>query len=333
MKERILKAGRVLLPMLLTAMMQVSCVEDEHAPFTDDSVADGSTINVMLPSYGEFYTGSVVTLRGTGFTAGDRVLVQNGTNESGQPGYSEDLDYNGDGVADVLTEVEATVLNYGDTYLDFVIPGEIVWSNATVYVVRNGVKYFIGYIQLYNYSCNTTWQSDGLTTFTVEGMDLSDVDRIFLRSMSFDNEGGITVSTVEQEADIRIYDDYMIESAAYILGEAQVYLERNGEEFYVGQVSAPPYSCLSYPASDTYSPGETLTIGGQCFIQGDRVLLYGGNENQDYHYAETTVTADGITFVVPDSGDAGLVIYDVLIERGGVYISLDWNFMAEMDRI
>ena len=145
MKERILKAGRVLLPMLLTAMMQVSCVEDEHAPFTDDSVADGSTINVMLPSYGEFYTGSVVTLRGTGFTAGDRVLVQNGTNESGQPGYSEGLDYNGDGVADVLTEVEATVLNYGDTYLDFVIPGEIVWSNATVYVVRNGVKYFIGY--------------------------------------------------------------------------------------------------------------------------------------------------------------------------------------------
>lgn len=209
----------------------------------------------------------------------------------------------------------------------------IVWGNATVYVVRNGVKYFIGYIQLYNYSCNTTWQSDGLTTFTVEGMDLSDVDRIFLRSMTFDNEGGITVSTVEQEADIRIYDDYMIESAAYILGEAQVYLERNGEEFYVGQVSAPPYSCLSYPASDTYSPGETLTIGGQCFIQGDRVLLYGGNENQDYHYAETTVTADGITFVVPDSGDAGLVIYDVLIERGGVYISLDWNFMAEMDRI
>lgn len=151
--------------------------------------------------------------------------------------------------------------------------------------------------------------------------------------MSFDNEGGITVSTVEQEADIRIYDDYMIESAAYILGEAQVYVERNGEEFYVGQVSAPPYSCLSYPASDTYSPGETLTIGGQCFIEGDRVLLYGGNENQNYHYAETTVTADGITFVVPDSGDAGLVIYDVLIERGGVYISLDWNFMAEMDRI
>ena len=173
--------------------------------------------------------------------------------------------------------------------------------------------------------------ADGIVT--VEGMDLSDVDRIFLRSMSFDNEGGITVSTVEQEADIRIYDDYMIESAAYILGEAQVYLERNGEEFYVGQVSAPPYSCLSYPASDTYSPGETLTIGGQCFIQGDRVLLYGGNENQDYNYAETTVTADGITFVVPDSGDAGLVIYDVLIERGGVYISLDWNFMAEMDRI
>ena len=111
---------------------------------------------------------SVVTLRGTGFTAGDRVLVQNGTNESGQPGYSEDLDYNGDGVADVLTEVEATVLNYGDTYLDFVIPGEIVWSNATVYVVRNGVKYFIGYIQLYNYSCNTTWQSDGLTTLPLK---------------------------------------------------------------------------------------------------------------------------------------------------------------------
>lgn len=195
------------MPMLLTAMMQVSCVEDEHAPFTDDSVADGSTINVMLPSYGEFYTGSVVTLRGTGFTAGDRVLVQNGTNESGQPGYSEDLDYNGDGVADVLTEVEATVINYGDTYLDFVIPGEIVWGNATVYVVRNGVKYFIGYIQLYNYSCNTTSQTDGLTTFTVEGMDLSDVDRIFLRSMTFDNEGGITVSTVEQEANILIYDD------------------------------------------------------------------------------------------------------------------------------
>lgn len=202
MKETRFRFLRILLPLAVAAMSVTACVEDEQTPFSDGDEGLGGYINVKLPSYGYFYPGSVVMLRGSGFSGSDRVLVQNDDGIDGDASTGSGQDNNGDGQPDVMTEVEATVQSYSDDYLCFIIPGEITYSDAIVYIVRDGVKYEIGLIRVTMPYLINCYQDGDMTMIELDGYDFDESDHVYLRSIGYDDDGNMVVSNVLQEANV-----------------------------------------------------------------------------------------------------------------------------------
>ena len=327
MKETRFRFLRILLPLAVAAMSVTACVEDEQAPFSDGDEGLGGYINVKLPSYGYFYPGSVVMLRGSGFSGSDRVLVQNDDGIDGDASTGSGQDNNGDGQPDVLTEVEATVQSYSDDYLCFIIPGEITYSDAIVYIVRDGVKYEIGLIRVTMPYLNNCYQDGDMTMIELGGYDFDESDHVYLRSIGYDDDGNMVVSNVLQEANVTGTDYSLLTAEACLIGDAQVWWEHNGEMSYAGIANANTGHVVQLPSGYEFTPGETLNMTGQCFLDGDRIELY-SIDRDEYSYAETTVTDSGISFTVPAPANGYSESFFVSIERGGVRINLGWNFMT-----
>ena len=327
MKETRFRFLRILLPLAVAAMSVTACVEDEQAPFSDGDEGLGGYINVKLPSYGYFYPGSVVMLRGSGFSGSDRVLVQNDDGIDGDASTGSGQDNNGDGQPDVMTEVEATVQSYSDDYLCFIIPGEITYSDAIVYIVRDGVKYEIGLIRVTMPYLSNCYQDGDMTLIELGGYDFDGSDHVYLRAIGYDDDGNMVVSSVLQEANVTGTDYSLLTAEACLIGDAQVWWEHNGEMSYAGMATANTGHVVQLPSGYEFTPGETLTMSGQCFLDGDRIELY-SIDRDEYSYAETTVTDSGISFTVPAPANGYSESFFVFIERGGVRINLGWNFMT-----
>lgn len=320
MKETRFRFLRILLPLAVAAMAVTACVEDEQAPFTGGDGQSGALVDVKLPSYGDFYPGSVVTLRGSGFSAADRVLVQNGYGDGSQPGVGGNVDYNGDGEPDVLTDVEADVLGHGENYLDFAVPGEIVWSEATVSIVRDGVKHPVGRLYVNHASVGYCAQDGNMTQITVYGGDFAEGDRVLLRSIGY-ADGSLQLANVWQEARVLSADGGQLIAEAGVLGEVQVFIEHNGERSFAGTAYADISQSVQFASGYEFYPGATVAIGGRCFLEGDRVALLDMSSG-DFVYVDATVTGSGIEFAAPRPQGGDRADYEVYIDRGGIMISL-----------
>ncbi len=337
MNETLIKGVGRLLPFVAAAFLAAACVDDEQAPFSDGAGASGGGSSVMLPAYGDFYPGSVVTLRGQGFSASDRVFVENGYAYYGgsvTDGHTTrpdgSYDDNGDGTPDVLGEVEATVAGFGDDYLNFVIPGEIVWSEATVYISRGGVKQRVGRLVV-NRASVGSFYSDGLSTaFEVSFGEATDADRVYVCPVAYDDEGNYTPTMEARPAAAVTAVGGRLMAWANILGETFVYVERNGETSYAGIVYGDPYTAVEYPAENSYREGDKIVLRSPAFFGGDRVVL------QNYTTGETITPSSGCTggsleFAAPSASYGMECYFGVTVVNASRQIQLPWSFVVLPD--
>lgn len=332
MKRRVLVFGRFVLSLMALALVMSACVEDEQAPFSGgagDGSGSGSYINVKLPSHGDFYPGSVVMLSGSGFSGSDRVLVKNDFGDSGYDSSDGSFDYNGDGVPDAVGEVEAKVQSWSDDHLFFIIPGEVVTNNVYVYFVRDGVKYTLGRLSVNYVYLNYSSQEGDLMRISLAGGGFEDdVNRVYVRYMGYNPAGNMVVGNAKHEASITSVSYSALDVEVYAVGEMQLIYSRNGEEHVVGTVMADPYTAVQFPPmGSVYYPGYEVNLQGRCFIDGDRIRLL-CTETNSYVDAETTVGADGISFVVPKHSNDDTANYVVYLLRDGVMVNLYWDFFS-----
>ena len=299
MKKTFTAVCRALLPLVAVVALAAGCVESEQSPFGGGEGGGGAYVDAMLPAYGEFYVGSQVTLRGSGFTSGDRVVVRNG--------YEHDAD---------VTEVEAEVVACSDSELTFVIPSGVVATEVTVYLVRDGVRHRLGVLSVVGMETSWAYMGviDGMPTVEFYGSGLSHGVRVLFQCLHTDEYGNRTPVGEVRDAQMGSLDDSRLTAGVPVIGDALIIFERGGLQSVVGEVHVDVRDVVEMPEiPQGFGPGSELTIRSKCFNHDDRIIVRcsGGG---GVKVIDAPKGNDCLTFTMPALGDAGCD-FDIILEH------------------
>lgn len=299
MKKTFTAVCRALLPLVAVVALAAGCVESEQSPFGGGDGGGGAYVDAMLPAYGEFYVGSQVTLRGSGFTSGDRVVVRNG--------YEHDAD---------VTEVEAEVVACSDSELTFVIPSGVVATEVTVYLVRDGVRHRLGVLAVMRTDMQWGYIGviDGMPTVEFYGSGLSNGVRVLFQCLHTDEYGNRTPVGEVRDAQVGSLDDSRLTAGVPVIGDALIIFERGGLQSVVGEVHVDVRDVVEMPEiPQGFGPGSELTIRSKCFNHDDRIIVR-CSDGSGAEVIDAPKGNDCLTFTMPALGDAGCD-FDIILEH------------------
>ena len=302
MKKTFTAVCRALLPLVAVVALAAGCVESEQSPFGGGDGGGGAYVDAMLPAYGEYYVGSKVTLRGSGFTSGDRVVVLNG--------------YEGDYGA---TEVEAEVADCSDSELTFVIPAGVTNTDITVYLVRGGVRHQLGVMRVI--LPQFTWYymgiNDGMPTGEIEGYGFSWGETVLVQGLVADDYGNMAPYGEPREAEIVSWDTSRLTVNVPVIGHARIILVHNGERTELGDVYADPHDVVEIPEIPSgFGSGSELTIHSKCFNYDDRIIVR-CTDGSGESIIDAPKGGDSLMFNMPSFGNTGCD-FDICLVHNGV---------------
>lgn len=299
--------------MLLVATIGVmgvlgtSCVEDEKNPYEniEDGTASGSAFNVMLPGMGNFFVGSEIELRGSGFSSGDEIYVSD--------------------VYDSSSSVKARITSYTADKLFFIMPAGVVeyGGNVEVSLVRNGEWHTLGDLYVSNYSCTSMPLENDIYGEFVEIMgEYSDGDKAYYQEIV---NGELLGEPVELDLNLQSNSDYNYDyviqaSVFYPLFNTYLFIyEHNGETAIKQEM---PRLGTQLMIEQSASIGETVSIEWPGFKNGDKILLApNGSENATL-INNPVIAEDMLSFEVPSAGSDEIIsFYQILLLRYEGYVS------------
>ena len=288
---------------IIAAMMCMlnSCVENERNPFEDIETQEDGKLNVKLPGYVDIYVGSMVELRGSGFSASDRIYVNNRMNGA---------------------TAEARIEEYTDEKLVFVMPGGtdfIDGGDVDVSIERNGATHFIGTVYAYpfpfeQHPADDQYHiaSDIICVYGEQSGDnklyyqeISDYGELLGEPIELTNNND--VATWLEEHGI-----YEYSAAARVNSATQQYrviFEHNGET----AIDMQTYRTSSLWFDNYAERGESVTLQWTGFRDSDLIGLAMGDEVITIN--NPIINESGLTFTVPQDGIYSSMQYEIRLLR------------------
>ncbi len=270
-----------------------SCLEDERNPFGEES-QDG--FYALLPGSTTIYPGSEVELRGAGFTSSDKIYVRKY--------YNED---------DSLTE--ARITDVTNDRLFFIMPA--AFQNNDVYVViqHNGTNTLLGSLWIRSYTIDSYSYDSYFNIVYIDGSTSDDCKMYFQELDDYSEPIG-------QSIEIEILEHTEDYCMAQVYPTTRLYtitLEQNGE---IAATQTLYNDVLNIDEWYECSPGGTVSLLWEGFIDTDEIVLFDGRNNEiqvDY-----TIQNGNASFVVPETLEPQTT-YDIRLKR---YENYDYFYLG-----